>query len=138
MRLVTALIALSVWVPMLGLAADPPPALDRDALIARIRAESVAVEAAEADYARRRDAGTMAPAEAIDYADYVERLGAKVAQDCSDLAEHWAEPVPSDLPCSQRAVAVKTLATRSGSSISSVSHATSAPLENVQLNPHNI
>ena len=104
MRVAFTVFVLSVSVPMPGLAADPPRELDADALTARIRAEYVAVESAEADYARRRSAGSMASTEAGDYADYIDLLREKVAQDCSDLAASSAEPLPADLPCSKLAI----------------------------------
>jgi hypothetical protein len=48
-----------------------------------------------------------------------------------------SRPTAAPTSC-QRALAVSTPAARSGWSSSSVSHATSAPLEKVQLRPHNI
>jgi hypothetical protein len=57
-------------------------AAGQDALLNRLQADHEALIAAQRDYQRQREQGTLGAAETADYADYLARLRERVSQDC--------------------------------------------------------
>jgi len=58
----------------------------QEALLKRLQADHEVLIAAQRDYQRQRERGTLGAAEAADYADYLARLRERVRQDCIMLA----------------------------------------------------
>ncbi|MGB5297243.1 MAG: hypothetical protein WBM52_00205 [Thiogranum sp.] len=58
----------------------------QDALLNRLQADHEVLIAAQRDYQRQRERGTLGAIEAADYADYLARLRERVSQDCLMLA----------------------------------------------------
>ncbi|MEA3242461.1 MAG: hypothetical protein U9Q19_03350 [Pseudomonadota bacterium] len=54
----------------------------QEALLNRLQVDHEALIAAQRDYQRQREQGTLGAAETADYADYVARLRERVSQDC--------------------------------------------------------
>ena len=67
-------------------------------LLDQLRSDHAAMIAAEQDFHRRRDRGTLQGNEAADYASYVAGLHRRVAEDCVALAEQDIV-APADLDC---------------------------------------
>jgi len=76
----------------------------QDALLNRLQVDHEVLIAAQRDYQRQRQRGTLGAIEAADYADYLVRLGERVRQDCLMLARADVR-LPDESPC---------LASRSG------------------------
>jgi hypothetical protein len=74
-------------------------------LLERLHADHKALQAAELDYRRSLGAGRLAPAETVDYQDYLARLRERLGEDCRELSENLDGPLPADLPCPHRPAA---------------------------------
>jgi len=90
-------------------------------LLEQLRIDHSILAATERDFRERRDRGTLAGAEASDYAAYVARLHRQVIEDCAALYQAQPErPLPADLPCPAtlpavtRAAAIDQEAERTG------------------------
>jgi hypothetical protein len=70
----------------------------QEALLNRLQADHEALIAAQRDYQRQRERGTLGAVEAADYADYLARLRQRVSQDCLMLVYAGIRP-PDNLPC---------------------------------------
>jgi len=80
------------------LAACAVAAADYGQLLDRLRIDHAAMVAAEQDYHRQRQRGSLGAAEAADYAAYIARLHRQVAEDCVALGNAGL-PLPPDLGC---------------------------------------
>lgn len=73
-------------------------AAGQEALLNRLQVDHEALIAAQRDYQRQREQGTLGAAETADYADYLARLRERVSQDCLML-DRADIRLPEDLPC---------------------------------------
>jgi len=73
-------------------------AAGQEVLLNRLQADHEALIAAQRDYQRQREQGTLGDAETADYADYLARLRERVSQDCLML-DRADIRLPEDLPC---------------------------------------
>jgi hypothetical protein len=70
----------------------------QQALLNRLQADHDVLIAAQRDYQRQQEQGTLGAAEAADYADYLARLRERVSQDCRMLARADIRLL-DELPC---------------------------------------
>jgi hypothetical protein len=80
----------------------------QEALLNRLQADHEALIAAQSDYQRQREQGTLGVADMVDYADYLVRLRERVSQDCLMLDRAGIRlrlPDKSPCPASQSSVA---------------------------------
>jgi hypothetical protein len=70
----------------------------QEALLNRLQADHEALIAAQRDYQRQREQGTLGAAETADYADYLVRLRERVSQDCLMLAQAHIR-LPDEVQC---------------------------------------
>jgi hypothetical protein len=82
----------------LALLATCAAASDYGQLLDRLRIDHAAMVAAEQDYHRQRQRGSLGTTETADYAAYIARLHRRVAEDCVALGNAGL-PLPPDLGC---------------------------------------